>query len=86
MPNHPDDTGIDQPGNLARRQRKAVRQNFLAMLTIARRGARRLARVLRQGRKGARGGIGEAAGVVGLPKDRVARDQPRILQASSIVR
>ena len=42
-----DDTGVDQPGNLARRQRQPVCEYFFAMLAIARRRARRLALALR---------------------------------------
>src|SRR3546814_2608701 len=36
-----DDTGIDQAGKLGARQRQALRQYFLAMLAVARCGARR---------------------------------------------
>src|SRR3546814_1548545 len=74
-----DDTGIDQAGKLGARQRQALRQYFLAMLAVARCGARRLAFPLRQGRKGARGGIGETAGIVGVAEERIVGDERRVL-------
>src|SRR3546814_10530426 len=77
-----DDTGIDQAGKLGARQRQALRQYFLAMLAVARCGARRLAFPLRQGRKGARGGIGETAGIVGVAEERIVGDERRVLDRS----
>src|SRR3546814_16371961 len=73
-----DDTGIDQAGKLGARQRQALRQYFLAMLAVARCGARRLAFPLRQGRKGARGGIGEPAGSVAVAEEGVVGGESRV--------
>src|SRR3546814_15897716 len=58
-----DDTGVDQAGDLARGEREARSQHLLAMLAVARGGAGRLAGRLRDRREGARGGVGEAAGI-----------------------